>query len=94
MIRQVFQHSSNKEIQEIIDMIHQYRYLILRKYMPGSLFTPKIDHPTGAYSRLARGIKSVIVHTKPLVNLRFRNKRIICEMPEQTCFPKAILYES
>ena len=93
IIRQVFQHLSNKEIMMVVPKLYQYKYLILTEYIPGSLFTPNIDQPTGAYSRLSRGITSGIVLTEGPFNLRIKSERTICETPEHEGTLRVILYE-
>ncbi len=43
ILRQVLQHLSNKEIQQILDKLQPYNYLILTEHLPNGSFTPNID---------------------------------------------------
>lgn len=43
ILRQVLQHLSNKEIQQILDQLQPYNYLILTEHLPNGSFTPNID---------------------------------------------------
>lgn len=67
IVRQVLQHLSNEQIQGFIQRLGDatYRYMVLAEYLPKGDFEPNIDQPSGAHSRLARGIQSGVVLTAP-----------------------------
>ncbi|MEF3079739.1 class I SAM-dependent methyltransferase [Winogradskyella poriferorum] len=52
IIRQVFQHLSNLEIQQILDKLSAYKYLILTEHIPVGEFTPNIDIIANSQNRL------------------------------------------
>jgi len=93
IIRQVLQHLSNEHIKQFVNKIRRYRYLILTEYVPGGEFVPNIDQPTGAFSRLARGIQSGIVLTKEPFLLKAISERTICTTHEQTGLLYTVVYE-
>lgn len=52
IIRQVFQHLSNQEIQQILGKLFVYKYLILTEHIPVREFTPNIDIIANSQNRL------------------------------------------
>jgi hypothetical protein len=54
LLRQVLQHLSNKEIQQILSKLSQYKYVILTEHLPEGLFTPNIDIISGQGIRLKK----------------------------------------
>ena len=52
IIRQVFQHLSNQEIQQILEKLTAYKYLILTEHVPVGEFTPNIDIIANSQNRL------------------------------------------
>ena len=52
IIRQVLQHLSNQEIQQILDKLTAYKYLILTEHIPVGEFTPNIDIIANSQNRL------------------------------------------
>jgi hypothetical protein len=78
IIRQVLQHLSNADISQIVKKLHKFQILILTEPLPKSEFTPNLDQPTGVSSRLARGIPSGVVLTKPPFSLRVTSSEEIC----------------
>ncbi len=72
IVRQVLQHLSNNAILSFLKNIKQTRYhfLIVTEYLPSKKFIPNLDQPSGAFSRLARGINSGVVLTEPPFNLK------------------------
>ena len=91
-IRQVLQHLSNKQIQQIIPKLRlSYNFLILTEHVPKSnTFTPNLDKPTGPDIRL--GFNSGIILTKKPFNLQVVDERIICEVDEYGGVVRTILY--
>lgn len=93
IIRQVLQHLSNEHIKQVVNKLRGYRYLILTEYIPEGEFVPNIDQPTGAFSRLARGIQSGIVLTKEPFLLKVKSERTICTTHEPTGLLYTVVYE-
>lgn len=93
IIRQVLQHLSNEHIRQVVKKLHGYSYLILTEFIPEGEFTPNVDQPTGAFSRLARGIPSGIVLTRKPFSLRVKSERTICRTPEPDGSLIVIVYE-
>ena len=52
IIRQVLQHLSNQEIQQILEKLTAYKYLILTEHIPVGEFTPNIDIIANSRNRL------------------------------------------
>lgn len=52
IIRQVLQHLSNREIQQILEKLTAYKYLILTEHIPVGEFTPNIDIIANRQNRL------------------------------------------
>ena len=67
IIRQVFQHLSNKEILDIIKKLSNYNYVIITEHIPYFDFTPNIEIISGRGIRLKK--QSGVDITKPLFNL-------------------------
>ncbi len=78
IIRQVLQHLSNADISQIVKKLLKFQILILTEPLPKSEFTPNLDQPTGVSSRLARGIPSGVVLTKPPFSLQVTSSEEIC----------------
>jgi len=57
LIRQVFQHMSNRQIARVLEKLGKYRYVYITEHVPrdGSGAIPNKDKPTGAGIRLERG---------------------------------------
>ena len=54
ILRQVLQHLSNKEIQNILDKLNNYKYVILTEHLPNEQFEPNIDIISGQGIRLKK----------------------------------------
>lgn len=93
LIRQVLQHLSNADIAKVVSKLHRYKYLVLTEHIPACNFIPNVDHKTGSYSRMARGINSGVVLTAPPFNLAIKSQEIICETLEQDSLLRVIVYE-
>lgn len=93
IIRQVLQHLSNAHILQVLAKLHQYKFLILTEFIPEGDFSPNLDQPTGAFSRLARGIPSGIVLTEMPFNLKVQTERVICKTAEPGGWLTVTVYE-
>ena len=72
IIRQVFQHLSNKEIQAVLNKLRNYKYLFLTEHIPASDFEPNIDIIPGRGIRLA--IKSGVDISKNPFRFFYKKK--------------------
>ncbi|TVZ15654.1 methyltransferase family protein [Maribacter sp. MAR_2009_72] len=52
VVRQVLQHLSNQEIQQIVEKLAQYRYVLLTEHLPDQEFEPNKDIISGQGIRL------------------------------------------
>ncbi len=54
LLRQVLQHLSNTEIQNIVNKLSHYKYVILTEHLPEGHFTPNKDIISGQGTRLKK----------------------------------------
>ncbi len=54
LVRQVLQHLSNREIQDIIQKLANYKYIILTEHVPNERFIPNMDIISGQGIRLKK----------------------------------------
>ena len=55
LLRQVLQHLSNSEVQQILEQLKTYKYVILTEHLPEGDFQPNIDIISGQGTRLKKG---------------------------------------
>ena len=72
IVKQVLQHLSNKEIQEIVSKLYQYKYVILTEHTPTGNFIPNIDMITDRGNRTQKN--SGVVITAPPFNFKFKKR--------------------
>jgi hypothetical protein len=92
-IRQVLQHLSNEQIQQLIPKLYpSYSILILAEHLPKSnRFTPNLDKPAGPHIRL--GFNSGIVLTKSPFDLQVVDEQLICEADDYGGVIRATMYK-
>ena len=92
IVRQVFQHLSNKSIEKCLQKIlGSYKYLILTEHLPLSAkFTENLDKPTGRCIRLDIG-SGVVLTSAPFL-LRPKEELILSEAPERNGIIRTTLY--
>lgn len=73
ILRQVLQHLSNAEIQQITEKLSGYKYMILTEHLPHGEFIPNEDIISGQGIRLKK--RSGVVLTAPPFNLKVKNER-------------------
>jgi hypothetical protein len=95
IIRQVLQHLSNKNIQAFLENLlsSTFTYIIVTEHIPHGNFIPNIDQPTGACSRMARGIKSGIVLSEPPFNLKVITEQLVVDSVHQNNIIRTIAYQ-
>lgn len=77
ILRQVLQHLSNNEIQEVIKKIAAYKYIILTEHIPSGNFTPNIDIISGQSIRLKQNSGVNLLETP--FNLKIKNQKLLDE---------------
>lgn len=79
IIRQVFQHLSNKEILDTIKKLNAYNYVIITEHIPNGDFITNIDIISGRGIRLKK--QSGVDITKPPFNLKFKTQKDLVSLP-------------
>ena len=79
IIRQVFQHLSNKEILDTITKLSSYNYVIITEHIPEGDFSPNIDIISGRGIRLKK--QSGVDITKPPFNFKFKKQIDLLSQP-------------
>ena len=92
-IRQVFQHLSNKQIIKALPQLcTKFRYIVFTDHLPDtSDFQHNLDIPPGQHSRLQ--FKSGVVLTSSPFNIKPKNQKKICEVPEHEGLIVTIIYQ-
>jgi len=92
-IRQVLQHLSNTEIENIVPKLAQnFKYLILTEHLPvAENFTHNLDMYTGPDTRLR--FNSGVVLTSPPFNLKVKSQKIMLKSPEIGGLIQTTIYE-
>ncbi|MBR9916021.1 MAG: methyltransferase domain-containing protein [Algicola sp.] len=75
ILRQVLQHLSNTEIQNIVKQLKQYKYLMLTEHLPAGNFTANIDIISGQGIRLKHN-SGVDLLESPF-NLKVQNQTVL-----------------
>lgn len=75
ILRQVLQHLSNQEIQNIIKKIVHYKYIILTEHIPLGDFIPNKDIISGQGNRMKQG-SGVHVLVAPF-NLKIKEAQLL-----------------
>ncbi len=84
ILRQVLQHLSNKEVQNIVNKLHNYKYVILTEHLPNGDFSPNKNIISGQGIRLKKksGINLIAppfylkpINTKQLASINLGNNK-------------------
>ena len=75
ILRQVFQHLSNGEVQSIVDKLSSFKYVILTEHVPEGAFTPNKEIISGQGTRLKK--QSGIDLLAPPFNLKVLEERLL-----------------
>lgn len=78
IIRQVLQHLSNTEIQDILNKLRTYRYIILTEHLPMGDFIPNRDIISGQVIRLKHN--SGVDIAQPPYNFKAKSQCILNEI--------------
>jgi hypothetical protein len=81
LVRQVFQHLSNRQVSRILGKLGAYRYIYITEHVPspGVAKAPNRDKPAGAGIRLSHG--SGIELTAPPFGIPLGKVRVVLEVP-------------
>jgi hypothetical protein len=91
IIRQVFQHLSNRQISAVLPKLKKYEYLLVTEHLPrDKKFTPNLDKPAGPGTRL--GIGSGIVLTAAPFRLATIDERVLCVVEDEGGLIQTKLY--
>ena len=83
LIRQVLQHLSNEEVQNIVSKLNAFKYVILTEHLPDEDFKPNKNIISGQGIRLKK--KSGINVLLPPFNLKIvKEKQLLSITPENT----------
>lgn len=92
IIRQVFQHLSNKQICKILKNFYKYNFAIVTEHVPGLIsYEYNLDKIPGPNTRLE--FNSGVVLTKPPFNLRPYFEKQLCEIKENESIIVTTLYQ-
>ena len=84
LVRQVLQHLSNQEVQQILEKLSRYRYVIITEHIPSEDFEPNKDKISGQGIRLKQnsGIDVLVEpfhwkvkEAKELLSLELKNRK-------------------
>jgi len=75
ILRQVLQHLSNEEVQEILSKLKHFNYLILTEHIPVGDFVPNKDIISGQGIRLKQ--QSGLIITKSPFNFKFKRETVL-----------------
>jgi hypothetical protein len=91
-LRQVLQHMSNAQIQELLPKLEQYRWLIVTEHVPAEPgFVPNLEKPPGPGIRLCRD--SGVALEAPPFHFRSRSLRELCAVRLELGAIRTALYE-
>ena len=93
MVRQVFQHLTNQEIQAILDKVYDFKYLIVTEGLPKYDFEPNKDHFHGPDIRLSKK-SGVVVHEYPF-NFKYKSMNEVLRIsdPKDSASIVTTIYE-
>jgi 2-polyprenyl-3-methyl-5-hydroxy-6-metoxy-1,4-benzoquinol methylase len=77
IIRQVLQHLSNKEVQDILNKLVNYKYIILTEHIPEGNFVPNKDIISGQGIRLKKQSGLDILKSPFRFNIKYK-KELFC----------------
>ena len=91
-VRQVFQHLSNADVQQVLAKMMKYPRWVITEHLPGtSGFQPNADITAGCGIRVL--FNSGLVLTEPPFSVSGYSTRVLCEVPEQGGVIRTILFE-
>jgi hypothetical protein len=94
LIRQVFQHLSNAQIEAAVRNLAGFKFLIITEHFPGGRFFPNADKPQDSGIRPHRSPPSAVVLTEAPFNLAVKSSEVLCSVPTGEEFIQTTLYQS
>lgn len=91
LARQVLQHLSNKEIQEILNNLSQYRHLIITEHIPKGTYVPNLDIISGQGTRLKK--RSGVDVLAPPFNFNSKFQKVLGVVDQGDSVIKTVVYE-
>ncbi|MFO7846946.1 MAG: class I SAM-dependent methyltransferase [Balneolaceae bacterium] len=79
LLRQVLQHLSNREINQVIDKLYVYKYVVLTEHLPEGDFEPNHDIISGQGIRLKKD--SGVDLLAPPFNLKIKGEKKLLSQP-------------
>lgn len=92
IVRQVFQHIPNEEIQRVLHKLKDYQFLILTEHIPSASFKANQNIIAGQGIRLKH--QSGIDLTQPPFEFKFEKKTELCKIPAQKGVIQTLLFQS
>lgn len=93
IIRQVFQHLSNTEVQNILNNLSLYTYLILTEHIPENEYVPNIDIISGQGTRLKKNSGISITEAPFLFKAKQQKELLVQVSPTRKGVIKTTLYK-
>lgn len=81
LLRQVLQHLSNKEVQQIVKKLDVFKYVVLTEHVPEGDFAPNKDIISGQGIRLKK--QSGLDLLAPPFNLKVKEKKQLLSVPDK-----------
>ncbi len=79
IVRQVLQHLSNKEIEQIVEKLGQYKYVLITEHLPDNDFEPNKDIISGQGIRLKK--QSGVDVLAPPFNFKVKEASVLLTIP-------------
>ena len=79
IIRQVLQHLSNQEVQNVVNKLYQYKYVLITEHIPNTKFEANKDIISGQGIRLKK--QSGLVILAPPFNLKIKEQKEMLIIP-------------
>ena len=92
ILRQVLQHISNKEVQQVVRKLKDYKYIILTEHLPKGGFVPNLDIISGQGIRLKK--QSGLDLLAPPFNLKVLEAKSLLSIPVKRGIIETILYRT
>ena len=79
ILRQVLQHISNNEVAQVLQKVHQYKYIILTEHLPSGAFEPNKDIISGQGIRIKKN--SGLLVLQPPFDLKVKDQKLLLSLP-------------
>ncbi|MFV1884765.1 MAG: methyltransferase domain-containing protein [Balneola sp.] len=79
IVKQVLQHLSNQEVQQVVEKLQNYKYVLLTEHVPEGEFEANLDIISGQGTRLKKN--SGLILTVPPFNFSIKEEQLLCSVP-------------